>query len=61
MVVRNHENQPLKDATPYNPHWLVASLQAAFGLGCTFNGQQVGDTCDAQAGVKPMAPLFGLH
>ena len=40
---------------------LVATLQAAFGLGCTFDGQPVGDTCDRQFGVQPMAPLFGLR
>ncbi len=61
VVVRNHDAQPLRDPTPYNHHSLVATLQAAFGLGCTFQGQPVGDTCDTQAGVRPMAPLFGLR
>jgi hypothetical protein len=61
VVIRNHQNRPLQDATPYNHHSLVATLQAAFGLGCTFEGQPVGDTCDTAAGVKPMAPLFGLN
>jgi hypothetical protein len=60
VVIRNHQDQPLRDATPYNHHSLVATLQEAFGLGCTFNGQPVGDTCDRQFGVQPMDPLFGL-
>jgi hypothetical protein len=61
VVIRNHGSQALQDPTPYNHHSLVASLQAAFGLGCQFAGQPVGDTCDTAAGVKPMGPLFGLH
>jgi hypothetical protein len=39
----------------------VATLQAAFGLGCQFNGTPVGLTCDTANGVRPMAPLFGLR
>jgi phosphatidylinositol-3-phosphatase len=61
VVIRNHDHDARQDPTPYNHHSLVATLQAAFGLGCTFNGQPVGDTCDTAAGVKPMAPLFGLN
>jgi hypothetical protein len=61
VVVRNDSAKPLQDPTPYNHHSLVATMQAAFGLGCTVNGQPVGDTCDIQAGVMPMAPLFGLR
>jgi hypothetical protein len=61
VVVRNDNAKPLQDPTPYNHHSLVATMQAAFGLGCTFKGQPVGDTCDIQAGVMPMAPLFGLR
>jgi hypothetical protein len=61
IVIRNHQERPLQDPTPYNHHSLVATLQEAFGLGCTFNGQPVGDTCDRQFGVQPMAPLFDLH
>jgi hypothetical protein len=61
VVIRNHDSHALEDPTPYNHHSLVATLQAAFGLGCTFAGQPVGATCDAATGVKPMAPLFDLH
>jgi hypothetical protein len=42
VVIRNHQNGPLQDPTPYNHHSLAATLQEAFGLGCTFNGQPVG-------------------
>ncbi|MBV9168745.1 MAG: phosphoesterase [Chloroflexi bacterium] len=61
IVIRNHDARPMRDPTPYNHHSLVATLQVAFGLGCRFNGQPVGDTCDRQSGVKPMRPLFGLE
>lgn len=60
LVIRNHQNRPVQDATPFNHHSLVATIQEAFGLGCTFNGQPVGDTCDRQFGVQPMDELFGL-
>lgn len=61
VVIRNHQERPLQDATPYNHHSLVATIQAAFGLGCTFNGAPVGDTCDTAHGVKPLALLFNLR
>jgi hypothetical protein len=61
VVIRNRQDRPLQDPTPYNHHSLVATLQEAFGLGCTFNGQPVIDTCDRQFGVQPMDPLFGLR
>lgn len=61
VVIRNHGDEPLQDPTPYNHHSLVATLHAPFGLDCTFNGQPAGDTCDSRAGVKPLAPLFGLR
>ena len=61
VVIRNHQERALQDATAYNHHSLVATLQEAFGLGCTFNDQPVGDTCDRQSGVQPMEPLFGLR
>jgi len=61
VVIRSHDPRPIRDDTPYNHHSLVATLQAALGLGCTFDGQPVGDTCDRQAGVQPMARLFDLR
>jgi hypothetical protein len=61
VVVRNEDGRPLEDPTPYNHYSLVATLQAAFGLGCQFNGTPVGLTCDTANGVQPMAPLFGLR
>jgi hypothetical protein len=61
IVIRNHQDRPLQDPTPYNHHSLVATIQEAFGLDCTFYGQPVGDTCDRQFGVQPMDPLFGLR
>jgi len=50
----------MQDPTPYNHNSLVATLQAAFGPRCTFNGQPVGDTC-IPPWIKPMSPLFGLR
>jgi hypothetical protein len=61
VVIGNHQQHPLQDATPYNHYSLVATLQAAFGLGCQFNGTPVGFTCDSANGDVPMAPLFSLH
>jgi phospholipase C len=60
IVIRSHHDEAIKDATAYNHHSLVASIQKAFGLGCQFNDEPVGDTCDRQFGVQPMDPLFGL-
>jgi phosphatidylinositol-3-phosphatase len=57
VVVRNDPQAgPMQDPTPYNHYSLVATLQAAFGLGCQMNGTPVGVTCE----VTPMRPLFGL-
>jgi hypothetical protein len=61
VVIRNHQEDPSQDPTPYNHYSLVATLQSAFGLGCKFDGTPVGFTCDAANGVKAMAPLFDLH
>src|SRR6185437_341264 len=61
VVIRNNQQRPMQDATPYNHYSLVATIQAAFGLGCRFDGTAVGFTCDSANGVKPMAPLFDLR
>jgi hypothetical protein len=61
VVVQNQNATKLSDATPFNHYSLVATLQAAFNLGCTFNGTPVGFTCDTANGVQPMSILFGLH
>jgi phosphatidylinositol-3-phosphatase len=61
VVVRNEEGRALQDPTPYNHYSLVATLQAAFGRGCQFNGTPVGLTGDTGNGVRPMAMLFGLR
>jgi hypothetical protein len=61
VVIPSKAPKPMADPTNYNHHSLVATIQTAFGLGCMFNGQPVGDTCDTQAGVVPMKPLFNLQ
>jgi hypothetical protein len=61
VVIQNANQTQLRDATPSNHYSLVATLQAAFNLGCTFNGAPIGFTCDTANGVQPMAFLFGLH
>ena len=61
VVIGNHQHSPIQDPTPHNHYSLVATFQAAFGLGCTFDGTPVGFTCDTTNGVKPMAPLFELR
>jgi phosphatidylinositol-3-phosphatase len=60
VVVQNQNETKLRDSTPFNHYSLVATLQAAFGLGCQFNGSPVGFTCDTANGVQPMSILFGL-
>jgi phosphatidylinositol-3-phosphatase len=60
VVIRRSSEEPIRDDTPYNHYALTATLQQAFDLGCHFRGVAVGRTCDAAAGVKPMARLFGL-
>jgi len=52
VVIRNHRLHPLQDPNPYNHDALVATLQAAFGLGCEFNGAPLGFTCDRANGVN---------
>jgi hypothetical protein len=61
VVIQNANETQLRDATPSNHYSLVATLQAAFNLGCTFDGAPVGFTCDTANGVQPMSFLFGLH
>ncbi|HLZ69945.1 MAG TPA: hypothetical protein VKV26_08575 [Dehalococcoidia bacterium] len=51
-MIRNHRLHPLQDPNPYNHDALVATLQAAFGLGCEFNGAPLGFTCDRANGVN---------
>jgi hypothetical protein len=61
VVVQNQNQTPLRDATPFNHYSLVATLQSAFNLGCTFNGTPIGFTCDTANGVQPMSLLFGFN
>jgi hypothetical protein len=60
VVIQNQNETTMQDSTPYNHYSFVATLQAAFGLGCQFNGAPIGFTCDTANGVVPMKPLFGL-
>ena len=61
VVILSQQTGPQQDPAPYNHYSLVATIQAAFGLGCQFQGQPVGLTCDTAHGVQPMAPLFQLQ
>jgi phospholipase C len=51
IVITNHGRHGITDDTAFNHYSLLASIQAAFGLGCLNN------TCDT-ANVKPMTRLF---
>lgn len=61
VVIRNHQQLPVQDATPFNHYSLVATIQAAFGLGCEFNGTPIGHSCDTANGVVPLRTLFDLR
>jgi hypothetical protein len=61
IVIRNHQDGPMRDPALYNHYSLVATIQEAFGLGCRLNGTPVGFTCDSDNGVKLMTPLFDLR
>jgi hypothetical protein len=61
IVIRNDQDGPLQDGTPYNHYALVASIEEAFGLGCRLNGTPVGLTCNSDSGVNLMTPLFDLR
>ncbi len=52
IVITNQGEQHITDNAPYNHYSLLLSMEDAFGLPCLQHA------CDAQTGVKPMAPLF---
>jgi hypothetical protein len=54
IVVTNHQNAALQDATPFNHYSLVATIEKAFGVPCTQNA------CDA-VNVPTMDMLFDLQ
>ncbi len=51
IVITNHSEHPVQDATPYNHYSLLQTIQDAFRLGCLQN------TCDTK-NVTPMTKLF---
>ncbi len=54
IVITNHQDAPIQDATPFNHYSLVATIEKAFGVPCTQKA------CDA-ASVPTMDKLFDLR
>ena len=63
IVITNNGPRGVTDGNPGNHYSMLATIQQAFGLGCTalFNGAPtpVGFTCD-RASVKPLTDLFAV-
>lgn len=63
IVITNNGPRGLHDGAAANHYSLLATIQQAFGLGCTaaFNGKStpVGFTCDS-ANVEPLTSLFAV-
>jgi phosphatidylinositol-3-phosphatase len=55
IVITNQGEQHITDNTPYNHYSLLLTMEDAFRLPCLQHA------CDAQTGVKPMAPLFNTQ
>ena len=54
IVITNHGPRGLADPTPYNHYSLLRTIEDAFGI-----GEHLGRAAQTNAGVRPMARLFG--
>ncbi len=56
IVITNHSQSPVTDATPYNHYSLLRTVEDAFGI-----EEYLNQASNAKQGVKPMRALFAIE